>query len=142
MTTLTTLFKALSDESRLRILNLLFLWGELCVCDIEQVMGCTQTKVSRHLAYLRRARLVVQRRQGLWKLYSLARPANAEHARILEALGDVLRTTPIAGKDAQKLSGCIQRGCCMTVGIVTPGTTPATLRQRHPKGRNPWTPSA
>jgi ArsR family transcriptional regulator len=142
MTTLTTLFKALSDESRLRILNLLFSWGELCVCDIEQVMGFTQTKVSRHLAYLRRARLVVQRRQGLWKLYSLARPLNAEHATILEALGSVLRSSPIAGKDAQKLSGCIRRGCCMSVGIATSETTPTNLKQRHPKGRNAWTPSA
>jgi len=131
MTTLTTLFRALSDESRLRILNLLFSWGELCVCDIEEVMGATQTKVSRHLAYLRRARLVVQRREGLWKLYSLAEPQDENHARILEALASVLRSSPVATKDAQRLSGRIKRGCCTTFGIIKPRITPAILRHRN-----------
>ena len=49
MKELAAVFKALADEARLRILNLLFRTGELCVCDIEATTGFTQTKVSRHL---------------------------------------------------------------------------------------------
>src|SRR5581483_2236938 len=60
-----TLFKALADETRLRILGLL-LSGEVCVCDIHESLKIPQPKASRHLAYLRRAGLVDTRREGLW----------------------------------------------------------------------------
>ena len=73
MDTLAKTFKALSDESRLRILGIILRSEELCVCDIEYVMGFTQTKVSRHLAYLKNAGLVEDRRQGLWMLYRATR---------------------------------------------------------------------
>src|SRR4249920_2531937 len=65
-----TLFKALADVTRLRILGLL-LAGEVCVCDIQDSLKSPQSKVSRHLAYLRRARLVETRREGLWIHYRL-----------------------------------------------------------------------
>lgn len=66
-----TLFTAMADETRLRILNLLG-EGELCVCDLMKVLGEPQSKVSRHLAYLRRAKLVTARRRGPWMHYRLA----------------------------------------------------------------------
>jgi ArsR family transcriptional regulator len=67
------LFKALSDETRLRILALLTA-GELCVCDLMAVLELPQSTVSRHLAYLRNAGLVEDRRQGVWMYYRLALP--------------------------------------------------------------------
>lgn len=68
------LFKALSDETRLRILALLTA-GELCVCDLMAVLELPQSTVSRHLAYLRNNGLVEDRRQGVWMYYRLAVPA-------------------------------------------------------------------
>jgi ArsR family transcriptional regulator len=67
---LNQIFKGLSDETRLRIINLLSL-GELCVCDIMAVLNISQPKASRHLAYLKYSGLVENRREGLWMHYSL-----------------------------------------------------------------------
>src|SRR5258708_21386303 len=66
-----TLFKALADATRLRILGLL-LTGEVCVCHIHESLKIPQPKASRHLAYLRRAGLVEARRDGLWMHYRMA----------------------------------------------------------------------
>ena len=68
---LESLFKALADGTRLRILGLL-LSGEVCVCHIHESLKIPQPKASRHLAYLRRAGLVDTRRDGLWIHYRLA----------------------------------------------------------------------
>lgn len=70
MRDLTQIFKALSDETRLRILALLAL-GELCVCDLMAVLKAPQSTVSRHLATLRNAGLVEGRREGVWMYYCL-----------------------------------------------------------------------
>ncbi|MBI2834547.1 MAG: winged helix-turn-helix transcriptional regulator [Acidobacteria bacterium] len=68
---LDTFFKALADPTRLRILALLE-DRELCVCDLQDSLRVPQPKTSRHLAYLKRAGLVRDRRQGLWVYYRLA----------------------------------------------------------------------
>lgn len=127
MKSFATVFKALSDDSRLRIINLLFHSGELCVCDIEEVMGFTQTKVSRHLAYLRKARLVDDRRQGLWMLYSIAKPRNAEQKTILDFLAGLLNSNDVARRDAERLASRIRKGCCATYSVVKPRSIPAML---------------
>ena len=127
MDTLAAVFKALSDEARLRILNLLFYSGELCVCDIEEVMGFTQTKVSRHLAYLRKVGLVDDRRQGLWMLYSIASPKNEEQKQILAFLADLLNSNDVAQRDAKRLASRIRKGCCATYAVVKPNAVPAIL---------------
>ena len=127
MEQLAAVFKALSEEARLRIINLLFYSGELCVCDIERVMGVTQTKVSRHLAYLRRVGLVDDRRQGLWILYSIAKPKNAEHQKIMDFLAALLQSNSVAQKDARRLASQIQKGCCSTYSVVKKDTVPAIL---------------
>ena len=77
-----TLFKALADATRLRILGLL-LTGEVCVCHIHESLKIPQPKASRHLAYLRRAGLVETRREGLWVHYRLgdARRSGARRDR-------------------------------------------------------------
>jgi ArsR family transcriptional regulator, arsenate/arsenite/antimonite-responsive transcriptional repressor len=82
-------FKALSDESRLKMLWLLLNHRELCVCDIMAVLKITQSKASRHLAALRHAGIADDRKDGLWSYYSL-RAVDDEVAR--EHL-ELLRTT-------------------------------------------------
>jgi ArsR family transcriptional regulator len=79
------LFKILSDPTRLRLLNLLAR-GEVCVCDLHGTLGVDQPKVSRHLARLKRARLVEARRNGKWMHYQLARPADPLVRQVLEGL--------------------------------------------------------
>jgi ArsR family transcriptional regulator len=121
-------FRALADESRLRILNLLFRTGELCVCDIESTTGFTQTKVSRHLSYLRNAGLVDCRQQGLWMLYSIARPRNNKHKELLDFLKTVLESNAVARRDARELAKNIRKGCCATFSVVKPKQIPVTLK--------------
>lgn len=69
------LFRALSDETRLRIMVLLSR-KELCVCQLEWALGLSQAKVSRHLVVLKNAGLIQNRREGLWIFYSLTKPQN------------------------------------------------------------------
>ncbi|MGH7177198.1 MAG: ArsR/SmtB family transcription factor [Tepidisphaeraceae bacterium] len=76
------MFRACSDPTRLRILCLLGS-GEMCVCDVVAALRMSQPKVSRHLAYLRRAGLVRARRQGLWMHYSLVAARDAMHRNLL-----------------------------------------------------------
>jgi len=81
-------FRALSDPTRLRLLQLL-LGGEQCVCDLMGVLRIPQAKTSRHLAYLKSAGLVVSRKDGLWSYYSLARPRDPVHRKLLDCLRSV-----------------------------------------------------
>lgn len=73
MDQLTQMYRALSEEMRLRIIMLLT-DGELCVCDLMAVFDEGQSKVSRHLAYLKHSGLVKSRRVGTWMHYSLREP--------------------------------------------------------------------
>src|SRR5712692_8936358 len=83
---LENLFKALADSTRLRILGLL-LTGEVCVCHIHESLRISQPKASRHLAYLRKAGLVLARRDGLWMHYRLADLSDP----VLQALSSTVR---------------------------------------------------
>lgn len=74
-------YKALADETRLRSLLLIQREGELCVCELMTALGESQPKVSRHLAQLRKAGLVLDRRQGQWVYYRLD-PDLPEWARV------------------------------------------------------------
>jgi ArsR family transcriptional regulator len=118
---LATIFKALSDESRLRILGLLLQAGELCVCDIQSTLGCTQTKVSRHLAYLKKSGLVRERRKGLWMLYTIAVPVDNEHRSILDAVKQTISQNSRTTDDIARLRESLQQGCCATVRAIGPG---------------------
>lgn len=75
MRDLLDIFKALSDETRIRIINLLY-EKELCVCDILHTLNIPQTKTSRHLACLKHAGLVADRQQAQWVYYSLIKDEN------------------------------------------------------------------
>jgi len=117
---LAKIFKTLSDESRLRIYNILLASGELCVCDIEGTLRFTQTKVSRHLAYLKRAGLVKDRKQGLWMLYSITEPKHEEQKQLLRAIAEGLRSNALAQKDAKLLAQNIKRGSCTAFAVLKP----------------------
>ena len=96
------IFRGFSDPTRLRILNLLR-GGELCVCDLIEVIGAPQAKISRHLAYLRKAGLVRARKQGLWHYYTLSEPKGAFHAKLMDCLGCCFTDVPELVKDVQRL---------------------------------------
>ncbi len=113
MKTLAAIFSALSDPSRLRILNLLLASGDLCVCDIERTLDFTQTKVSRHMRYLRRAGLVTSRKSGRWVVYSLVRSDAVERGIVLSSLGTILQTTAEARSDRAALAADMKNGCCV-----------------------------
>jgi ArsR family transcriptional regulator len=75
-------FRALADRTRLRLLNLLGT-EEVCVCFFVEILKTNQPKISRHLAYLRRAGIVGVRREGQWMHYRIVEPADARAARVL-----------------------------------------------------------
>lgn len=96
------MFRAFADETRLRILHLLTC-GELCVCDIVDTLKLPQPKVSRHLAYLRRAGLVVDRKEGLWKHYSLTKPREKFHRGLLDCLSGCFAEVDSLSQDIKNL---------------------------------------
>ncbi|HZP47874.1 MAG TPA: metalloregulator ArsR/SmtB family transcription factor [Vicinamibacterales bacterium] len=104
------LFKALGDETRLRILGLL-LAGEVCVCDIHESLDIPQPKASRHLAYLRRSGLVDTRRDGLWIHYRLASPADPVMAALVDAVKHALAHLAAVRTDGRRLRR--RTGCCV-----------------------------
>ncbi len=83
------LFKSLSDETRLKMVVLLYK-RELCVCQITAALSISQTKASRHLAILRRAGLLKARREGLWVYYILEEPEDIVLANLFKNLRDSL----------------------------------------------------
>ncbi len=87
------MFRAFSDRTRLRILHIL-LDGERCVCDIVKILQAPQPRVSRHLAYLRKARLVEVRKSGLWSHYTLAAAKTPFHRKLLECLAKCFGEVP------------------------------------------------
>ncbi len=105
------IFRALSDRTRLRILNLLRA-GELCVCDIVSVLDVPQPTASRHLAYLRKARLVLARKEGLWHYYRLSSAENAFQKKLLECLAECKEVVPELAKDEKRLRSAGRSNCC------------------------------
>jgi ArsR family transcriptional regulator len=115
-------FKAMSDETRLRIL-LLLSRRELCVCEIVAVLDMPQGKVSRHLSVLRHARLVTDRREGLWIYYSLRSPETP----LIQTLTDYLETAgkhlPPAVEDQSRLEALVCDG-----EVCVPNPSPALVQ--------------
>jgi len=104
------MFRAMSDKTRLRLLHLLRT-GELCVCDLVDIVDLPQPKVSRHLAYLRKAGLVLTRKDGLWNYYKLAPARSVFHAKLLDCLGSCSGEVPELVNDAARLARK-GRSCC------------------------------
>jgi ArsR family transcriptional regulator len=105
------MFKALSDETRLRILCLL-LEGELCVCDIMAVLQLPQSTVSRHLAYLKNAGWVDDRRCGVWMYYSIAVDGSALREGVLDSLRAALPTLSGVANDRERLEELSRVNTC------------------------------
>jgi ArsR family transcriptional regulator len=106
MRDLARFYAALSDETRLRLLSLMQ-HREICVCYLQEVLKTNQPKISRHLAYLRKAGLVEARREGKWAHYRLKK-LDADLEKILsQTLARLRRETQVA-KDIQRLKrvGC------------------------------------
>jgi ArsR family transcriptional regulator len=101
------LFKALADRTRLRLLNLMAA-GEVCVCFFVEVLGTNQPKISRHLAYLRRAGVVASRREGKWMHYSIATPEGEHAARVFNEVMTWLGEE----REMQKDRARMQTICC------------------------------
>jgi ArsR family transcriptional regulator, arsenate/arsenite/antimonite-responsive transcriptional repressor len=106
-----TLFKALADSTRLRILGLL-LTGEVCVCNIHESLKIPQPKASRHLAYLRQTGLVETRRDGLWIHYRLGKLSDPVLQAILNAVKHGLTHEGIVHDDVRRLQKRTT-GCCL-----------------------------
>lgn len=104
-------FRAFSDQTRLRILHLLRA-GELCVNDLVKIIAVPQPTASRHLAYLRRAELVVGRKEGQWTFYALAPARNPFHKKLLECLSQCFDEVPEIQKDAARASKLRKTGGC------------------------------
>jgi len=121
-----TFFQALGDNTRLRLLNLI---GdqEVCVCYFVEILGGPQPKISRHLAYLRRAKLVEARREGTWMHYRLAELSDGAASLVRQALTAALKREPAVQKDLAQLKKLT--GCCLPappaavaqVGETAPG---------------------
>lgn len=92
---LSRIFKALAHETRLAILGLIFRHGHMCVCEVEQILGVTQPKASRHLRYLRDAGVLEDERDGLIVNYRLPRSPHRDLSAILALLEPILAERPL-----------------------------------------------
>ena len=111
-------FKALADQTRLRILGLLAA-GEVCVCEIHESLQIPQPTASRHLAYLKRAGLVTDRREGLWVHYRLAAPSDEVLRTVLDSTTHCLTHLPTTARDRDRL--CRTTGRELPVTAAMPG---------------------
>jgi len=110
---LNRLFRALADPTRLRLLNLMS-EQEICVCYFTEVIAAPQPKISRHLAYLRRAGIVAARREGKWMHYRLTVPGDSYAASILKRTMDALKSDLRMQRDRERLN----RACCGPKSLV------------------------
>jgi ArsR family transcriptional regulator len=104
MRDLATRFTALADPTRLQMLALLLRRGELCVCDLVETLGITQSKASRHLRHLWTVGLLEDRRAGLWVYYRIAPNLDAERKALVSAL-----TRLFEGRDLSELEQRLDR---------------------------------
>ena len=95
-------FSALADKTRLRLLNLLR-DGEVCVCFFAGTLDTNNPKISRHLAYLKRASLVTARRDGKWMHYTLQTPTDPKAREVFDATMKMLEDDANMKKDRERL---------------------------------------
>ncbi len=101
------LFRALADRTRLRLINLMG-EDEVCVCFFVEVLKTNQPKISRHLAYLRRAGVVSARREGKWIHYRIVEPDDPRAANIFREVRAWLANEPAMQSDRTRL----KKICC------------------------------
>ena len=123
LTDLELFFAALADKTRLRLLNLMR-DGEVCVCFFAETLDTNNPKISRHLAYLKRAGLVAGRRDGKWMHYRINEPSEATKAKILDDLLGSLDNDPQLQRERKLLA----KVCCMP-------NAPVQIERPVPAGR-------
>ena len=101
--------KAVSDETRVRALMMLEN-GELCVCQIIEVLGLAPSTISKHMAILKQAELVESRKQGRWIYYKLAGEINKEIGTVITWLAVNLKGDKIVKNDRKKLKEILKLG--------------------------------
>jgi ArsR family transcriptional regulator len=104
---LERVLRALSDRTRLRLFSLLT-DQEVCVCYLVEALNLSQPKVSRHLAYLRKARMVAARREGKWMHYRTVSLQNPNLARLVREIQESLSEDKQMKQDRARLT----RACC------------------------------
>lgn len=112
----TEIFKALTDESRLRILNLL-IQNELCVCEIEMILDMSQTNVSRHLNKLKNAGIISGTKKSQWAYYSINESFITKNLYLYEHLKYVFSKDTILIEDKNRLYSTKQKEvtCCNSI---------------------------
>lgn len=134
---LAPLFRALADPTRLRLLNLMA-DRDICVCYFVEILGISQPKISRHLAYLRKVGLVAARREGKWMHYRLAVPQDDIAAGILRETLRQLSRRPAMQQDVARLMSacCAPEKYVLIQGAPAPrfscDTRPTRGRSRAP----------
>ena len=113
-TDLIPLFEALADRTRLRLLNLM-VGKEVCVCYLVEVLRQGQPKISRHLAYLRKAGVAAARRDGKWMHYSIENPKDTVATLILDAVFESFKSDKEMQSDLARLS----LACCQPERFVS-----------------------
>ena len=121
------LFRALADRTRLRLLSLMA-DTEICVCFFVEVLGTNQPKISRHLAYLRRARVVSARREGKWMHYRIAEPPDPHAARVFHEVRVWLVQDAEMQRDRERLVKvcCAPQPPVQLRGAPRPASLPAS----------------
>jgi ArsR family transcriptional regulator len=109
-------FAALADRTRLRLLNLM---GneEICVCFFAEVIGTNQPKISRHLAYLKRANLVSARRDGKWMYYRITEPNNPRAKDVFAGIREMFKEDKEMQLDLKKLATVCCTPAMQLIGI-------------------------
>src|SRR5215212_82992 len=124
------LFRALADRTRLRLLNVMR-DDEVCVCFFVEILKTNQPKISRHLAYLRRAGIVDARREGQWMHYRIAEPVDQDMARSLKNVMTWLANDQEMQRDRERLV----KICCaprLPVSIQSAPRPSSLARTAHP----------
>lgn len=129
-----TLFLALADKTRLRLLNLMR-EDEICVCYFTEVLGESQPKISRHLAYLRNAGIVSARREGKWMNYKIEMPENKFAVQVLRDTLEWLKAQDNMRGDFEKLAAvcCSMEAPITIIRAPTPKTFAETNMSYAPK---------
>lgn len=135
MRDLATVFSAMADPTRLEMLALLLSNSELCVCDFVETLGISQSKASRHLRYLWNARLLEDRRSGLWVYYRIARGMDAERRKLVKALEAVLNERDLSELEGKLAKWFERKGCGPACSAPPKAKKPARSPARNNKPR-------
>jgi len=125
---LTEIYRAFSDPTRLRILNLL-LQEQLCVCHIQEVLDLPQVNTSQHLAYLRKTGLVECERVQTWKVYRLKHSGARNALLNLKCLAECVKSDPVFAADASRLRKALKRSRSPICVEITKTTAPRKTMQ-------------